>query len=106
MHCINVATKWGNRSFFICEGLFGEFAWSHGILGDALPSSTPGSAPCLGADSSASPFLRLLHEQLKHIMGNITFVLMHSGIVNGCQLLCDAHTVLEPHVGTAVFFSF
>jgi len=26
---------------------------------------------------------------------------MHSGIVNGYQLLCDAHTVLEPHRGTA-----
>jgi len=34
------------------------------------------------------------------------FVLMHSGIVNGYQLMCDAHTVLEPHRGTAVFFSF
>ena len=22
---------------------------------------------------------------------------MHSGIVNGYQMLCDAHTVLEPH---------
>ena len=30
---------------------------------------------------------------------------MHSGIVNGYQLLCDAHTVLEPHRGTAAFFS-
>ena len=27
----------------------------------------------------------------------LNFVLMHSGIVNGYQLLCDAHTVLEPH---------
>ena len=32
------------------------------------------------------------------------FVLIHSGIVNGYQLLCDAHTVLEPHRGTAAFF--
>ena len=31
------------------------------------------------------------------------FVLMHSGIVNGYQLLCDAHTVLEPYRGTAAF---
>ena len=31
---------------------------------------------------------------------------MHSGIVNGHQLLCDAHTVLEPHRGTAAFFFF
>ena len=31
---------------------------------------------------------------------------MHSGIVNGYQLMCDAHTVLEPHRGTAAFFYF
>ena len=37
-------------------------------------------------------FFNLLHKQ--HIKGNITLVLMHSGIVNGYQLLCDAHTVL------------
>ena len=36
----------------------------------------------------------------------ISLVLMHSGIVNGYQLLCDAHTVLEPHRGTAVFVCF
>ena len=34
------------------------------------------------------------------------FVLMRNGIVNGYQLLCDAHTVLEPHRGTAAFFFF
>ena len=39
-----------------------------------------------------------------HIMGNRSLVLMHSGISNGYQLLCDAHAVLEPHRGTAVFF--
>ena len=33
-------------------------------------------------------------------------VLMHSGIVNGYQLLCDAHTVLEPHRVTAAFSFF
>ena len=38
----------------------------------------------------------LWHEQFSHIKGNIVLVLMHSGIVNGHQLLCDAHTVLEP----------
>ena len=31
---------------------------------------------------------------------------MHGGIVNGYQLLCDAHTILEPHRGTAAFFYF
>ena len=35
-----------------------------------------------------------------------SFVLMHSGIVNGYQLLCDANTVLEPQRGTAAFFFF
>ena len=39
-----------------------------------------------------------------HIKGNITFVLMHSSIVNGHQLQCDAHTVPELHRGTAAFF--
>ena len=29
---------------------------------------------------------------------------MHSGIAKGHKLLCDAHTVLEKHMGTAVFF--
>ena len=31
---------------------------------------------------------------------------MHSGIVIVHQLLCDAHTVLEPHRGTAALFLF
>ena len=34
------------------------------------------------------------------------FVLMPSGIENGYQLLCDAHTVLDPHRGTAAFLFF
>ena len=29
---------------------------------------------------------------------------MHSGVVNGHQLLCDAHTVPEKHRGTADLF--
>jgi len=33
----------------------------------------------------------------------ISLVLMHSGIVNGHQLLCDAHTVLLQHRETAGF---
>ena len=45
-------------------------------------------------------------QQVNHIKGNITLVLMHSGIVNGYQLLCNAHTVLEPQRGTAAFFLF
>jgi len=36
-------------------------------------------------------------------MATELFVLIHSGIVNGHQLLCEAHTVLEPHRGTAAF---
>ena len=44
---------------------------------------------------------------ISHIKSNITLVLMHIiGIVNGYQLLFDAHTVLEPHRGTAAFFYF
>jgi len=33
--------------------------------------------------------------KISHIKGNSPFFLMHSDIVNGHQLLCDAHTVLE-----------
>ena len=45
-------------------------------------------------------------QTVNHIKGNISLVLMHSGIVNEYQLLCDAHTVLEPHKGTAAFSFF
>ena len=31
---------------------------------------------------------------------------MHRCIINGYQLLCDDHTVLKPHQGTAAFFFF
>ena len=31
---------------------------------------------------------------------------MHSGIVNGHKLLCDAHAVSEQHRGTAALFLF
>ena len=34
----------------------------------------------------------------------ISLVLMHSAIVNGYQLLCDPHTMLEPHRATAALF--
>ena len=43
---------------------------------------------------------------ISHIKGNSTLVLVHSGIVNGHQLLCDALTLLESHRGTAAFFFF
>ena len=36
----------------------------------------------------------------------LLFVLMHSGIENGYQLLCIAYTVSEQHRGTAAFFYF
>ena len=42
----------------------------------------------------------------KHFKGNINLVLIHSGIVNGRQLLCNAHSVIEPHRGTAALFLF
>ena len=38
--------------------------------------------------------------------GNVSIFLMHSGIVNGCQLLFDAHTLPEQHTGTAALFLF
>jgi len=43
---------------------------------------------------------------ISHINGNGILVLMHSGIVNGYQLICDGHTMLESHRGTAAFFYF
>ena len=45
--------------------------------------------------------VKLWHKHFNHIKGNRNLVLMHSGIVNEYQLLCDAHTLLEPHRGTA-----
>ena len=51
--------------------------------------------------------IKLWHKQLITLWATvISLVLMHSRIVNGYQLLCDAHTVLEPHRGTAAFFFF
>ena len=38
----------------------------------------------------------LWHEQLTTLRATSIFVCMHSGIVNGYQLLSNAHTVLEP----------
>ena len=49
---------------------------------------------------------RQVMAQAVTLRATALFVLMHSGIVNGNQLLCDAHTVLEPHRGTAAFFFF
>jgi len=49
---------------------------------------------------------RQVMAQAVTLRATALFVLMHSGIVNGYQLLCDAHTVLEPHRGTAAFFFF
>ena len=41
--------------------------------------------------------VKLWHKQ-SHLRATAIFVLMHSGcIVNVYQLLCEAHTVLEPH---------
>ena len=50
--------------------------------------------------------VKLWHKQLTTLRTTEIFVLMHSGIVNRYQLLCDAHIVLEPHRGTAPFFYF
>ena len=51
-------------------------------------------------------FFNLWHKQFNHFKGNITIVLMHDGIVNGYQLMCAAHTVLEPHRGTSFFLFY
>ena len=45
-------------------------------------------------------------NSLATLRATLIFVLMHSGIGNGHPLLCNAHTVLEPHRGTAAFFFF
>ena len=42
---------------------------------------------------------RQVMAQAVTLRATALFVLMHSGIVNGYQLLCDAHTVLEEHRG-------
>ena len=39
-----------------------------------------------------------------HIQGKSILVLMNSGIVNGQQLLCNAHTVPKQHRGTTALF--
>ena len=43
-------------------------------------------------------------QTLATLRATYFFVLMHSGIVY--RLLCDAHTLLEPHRGTAAIFFF
>jgi len=57
----------------------------------------------------AVPPMNLWHEQFSHFKGYIplcSYVCMHSCIVNGYQLMCDAQTVLEPHRETAALFLF
>ena len=49
---------------------------------------------------------RKVMAQAVTLKATALFVLMHSGIVNGYLLLCDAHTVLEPQRGTAAFSFF
>ena len=49
---------------------------------------------------------KVMAQIVNDIKGYITLSLMHSGIVNVYQLLCDAHIVLEPHRGSAAFFFF
>ena len=46
---------------------------------------------------------RQVMAQAVTLRATARFALMYSGIVNGHQLLCDAHTVLEPHRGTEAF---
>ena len=50
------------------------------------------------SDMLVSLTFNLWHEHFSQIKGNITLVLIRSGIVvNKHQLLCDAQTVLRPH---------
>ena len=48
----------------------------------------------------------LITPVVNHIKGNITLVLMHSGVVNWNQLMCDAHTVPEQNRGTTALFLY
>ena len=49
---------------------------------------------------------RQVMAQAVTLRATAVFVLMHSGIVNGYQLLCDAHAMLERHRGTAAYLIF
>ena len=42
---------------------------------------------------------------ISHIKSTSTLILMHSGIVNRHQLLCDAHTVFE-HIGALKLYLY
>ena len=46
------------------------------------------------------------HQQFNHIKIKRTIFFMHSGFVNGYQLLCDAHAVPEQHRETVGLFLF
>jgi len=61
---------------------------------------------CQNKPVGVACWCRQVMAQAVTLRATALFVLMHSGIVNGHQLLCDAHTVLEPHRGTAALFLF
>ena len=51
-----------------------------------------------------SPISHVDTNIFSYFKGNTSPVLMHSSIVNGYQLLCDAHTVPEQQKGTIAIF--
>ena len=68
-------------------------------------SNLPSNNPCLTSTLVAC-WCRQFMAQTVTLRATALFVLMHSGIVNGYQLLCDAHIVLEPHRVNCSFFLF
>ena len=85
----NIPTDW-NAFIYILSGetFFGEFYTLH------LYTFNPRPRGLLVSSNYGT-------NSLTTLRATALFVLMHSGIVNGYQLLCDAHTVVEPHRGTA-----
>ena len=64
------------------------------------------SLPYFILNTPSSLFFCLFITLFIHIKVNNILAVMHSGFLNGHQLLCDAHTVPEQHGGTAAFFLF
>ena len=56
--------------------------------------------------SGISYYLINIYSLPEKILPLVQGLVMHSGIVNGHKLPCDAHAVLEQHRGTAALFIF
>ena len=46
----------------------------------------------------------VIEGNFSDLRDNINFILIHNSIVNGCQLLCDARSVLEQHMTAEVIY--